>query len=138
VTSTVATTAELWLRSLADAWQARDPDAAAALFTDDGTYSTHPFAPPRRGRAAIRAYWAGEVAGQRGIAVRFGVPVSSGDRVVAEWWATMRDESADPPASTLAGIVVLRFAADGRCAELREYWMGSFGATLEPQPGWGR
>lgn len=127
-----------WLRALGDAWERRDPEAAAALFTDDATYSTDPFTPPRRGRPAVRAYWAGEVAGQRDVRVRFGEPVVSGDRAVAEWWATLRDDGADPAGSTLAGIVVLRFAADGRCAALREYWMSSAGTTAGPRPGWGR
>jgi ketosteroid isomerase-like protein len=128
--------AEIWLRSLADAWERADPDAAAALFTEDATYSTDPYSPPRRGRPAIRDYWAGEVAGQRGVTVRFGHPVVSGERTVAEWWATLADSAEGP--TTLAGIVVLRFAADGRCAELREYWMASPWVITDPQPGWGR
>jgi len=125
-----------WLGALGTAWENADPDAAAALFTADATYSTDPYSPPRRGRSAIRDYWAGEVAGQRGVAVRFGTPVVDGDRVVAEWWATL-SESEDGP-TTLAGIVVLRFDADGRCAELREYWMATPWAIAAPQPGWGR
>lgn len=127
---------EVWLKSLATAWERRDPDAAAALFTDDATYSVDPHAPPTRGRTAIRAYWVGEVEGQRGIDVRFGAPVVSGDRVAAEWWATLQT-SPDGP-STIAGIVMLRFAPDGRCSELREYWMVSPWQVAEPQAGWGR
>lgn len=124
-----------WLDALARAWERRDPDAAAALFADHATYSTDPFSPPLRGRAAIRAYWAGEVAGQRGVRVRFGEPVVAGDRVAAEWWATLAD--ADGPV-TLTGAVLLRFDPDGRCTELREYWRAAPRATTEPQPGWGR
>jgi len=134
-TGGTAMSVDVWLKTLAGAWEQRDPDAAAALFTDDATYSTDPHAPPKRGRSAIRAYWAGEIAGQDGVTVRFGTPVVSGNRATAEWWATLHD-SADGPA-TLAGIVVLRFAADGRCSDLREYWMASPWAIAEPQPGWG-
>jgi uncharacterized protein (TIGR02246 family) len=128
--------ADAWLRKLADAWQQRDPDAAAALFTEDATYSTDPYSPPSRGRSAIRDYWAGEVAGQQGVRVRFGTPLVSGHQAVAEWWATVAESAKGP--ITLAGIVVLRFAADGRCAELREYWMASPQVAAEPQPSWGR
>lgn len=129
-------TVEVWLRSLAAAWEHRDPEAAAALFTDDATYTVDPHAPPTRGRTTIRDYWAGEVAGQHGVQVQFGVPVIAGDRAAVEWWATL-EGSADGPA-TLAGVVMLRFAADGRCAELREYWMASPWVIAAPQPGWGR
>jgi ketosteroid isomerase-like protein len=126
---------DVWLKSLADAWERRDPDAAAELFTEDATYSVDPHAPPRRGRTAIRDYWAGEVAGQRGTEVRFGAPIVSGDRAAAEWWATI-DGSPDGPV-TLAGIVMLRFDPDGRCTQLREYWMASPWQLNQPQPGWG-
>jgi ketosteroid isomerase-like protein len=128
-------TVEVWLKSLAAAWERRDADAAAALFTHEATYSVDPHAPPKRGRTAIRDYWAAEVAEQHGIQVQFGTPVVAGDRVAVEWWATLED-SADGP-TTLAGIVMLRFAPDGRCAVLREYWMASPWAVAEPQPGWG-
>ncbi len=38
---------------------------------------------------------------------------------------------------TLPGCLLLRFAADGRCEELREYWHVEDGRH-EPPPGWGR
>ena len=38
---------------------------------------------------------------------------------------------------TLPGILMLRFAADGRCEELREVWHMQPG-TRQPPPGWGR
>jgi hypothetical protein len=37
---------------------------------------------------------------------------------------------------TLPGILMLRFAPDGRCAELREAWNLQAG-RLDPYPGWG-
>jgi hypothetical protein len=131
-----------WLRALGDAWEQRDPDAAAALFTEEATYRTDPHSPPHRGYGAIRAYWAGEVAGQRDVRVRFGRPLVAGDRVAVEWWTTLRDggwgPERDDDAVTVAGTVLLRFAADGRCADLREIWSARFGAAGEPPPGWGR
>ena len=38
---------------------------------------------------------------------------------------------------TLRGCLVLRFAPDGRCEELREYWELADGYR-EPPPGWGQ
>jgi hypothetical protein len=53
---------------------------------------------------------------------------------VVEWWAIMRDEGAW---ITLPGCLLLRFAEDGRCEELREYWHVEDGRH-EPHSGWGR
>jgi hypothetical protein len=52
---------------------------------------------------------------------------------VVEWWATMRDEGEE---ITLPGCLLLRFASDGRCAALREYWHVEPGRH-EPHEGWG-
>src|SRR5947209_4080168 len=48
-----------WLASYGRAWTRRDPEAAASLYADDGTYQVTPFDEPLRGRAAIYEYWAG-------------------------------------------------------------------------------
>jgi hypothetical protein len=37
---------------------------------------------------------------------------------------------------TLPGSLLLRFVADGRCEELREYWHVEDGRH-DPPPGWG-
>ena len=44
---------EAWLRGYKKAWEGRDAEAAAALFTPDAEYYWTPFDPPQRGRAAI-------------------------------------------------------------------------------------
>jgi hypothetical protein len=38
---------------------------------------------------------------------------------------------------TIPGCLLLRFAPDGRCEELREYWHVEPG-RYEPPDGWGR
>jgi len=53
--------------------------------------------------------------------------------VVVEWWAVMQDEGSEV---TLPGCLLLRFAAGGRCQELREYWHLQEGRR-EPPEGWG-
>ena len=65
--------------------------------------------------------------------VLVGAPVVDGDGAVAEWWTTMRDAGQE---LTLPGALVLRFAADGRCEDLREYWHVGEG-SVPPHPGWG-
>jgi len=73
-------------------------------------------------------------AGESQVEARFGSPVVDGPRVTVEYWATLREEGEEV---TLAGCDVLRFAPDGRCCELREYWAQRPG-RLDPPPGWGR
>ena len=65
--------------------------------------------------------------------LRFGRPMVHGNRVVAEWWAVMRDDGSE---DTLPGCLLLRFASGGRCEELREYWHLEQGRH-EPPEGWG-
>jgi len=39
-----------WLDAYGKAWETRNPEAAAALFTENGTYQVTPFLEPMRGR----------------------------------------------------------------------------------------
>ncbi len=127
-------THEKWIEAYGRAWEAREPDAAAALFTEDAVYRAHPFREPHLRPDGIRAYWAQATATQEDVQVRFGAPIVSGERVAVEWWTTMRAEGEEV---TIPGCLLLRFAADGRCEELREYWHVEPGRN-EPPAGWGR
>ena len=122
-----------WIDAYGRAWRERDPDAAAALFTEDAIYRSSPFRPPSLGRQGIRAYWAHATATQEEVELVFGEPVVSGAKAAVEWWAVIRESGE---VVTLPGCLVLRFAADGRCEELREYWHLEPGRH-EPPPGWG-
>jgi ketosteroid isomerase-like protein len=122
-----------WLEAYRRAWEEADVEAAVALFTEDAVYRSSPFREPSVGRDGIRSYWAGATAGQEATRVRIGEPIVAGNRVAAEWWTTMRDEGEE---ITLPGCLVLRFAPDGRCEELREYWHVEAGHR-EPPASWG-
>jgi len=63
-----------------------------------------------------------------------GEPVVDGNVVAVEWWATLDDP--DDGTITLPGCLLLQFAADGRCFDLREYWNVQDGAVA-PYEGWG-
>jgi SnoaL-like domain len=122
-----------WLERYRRAWETADPDAAAALFTEAVVYRSSPFREPHVGRDGIREYWERATGDQSDVAVRFGRPITEGNRTAVEWWTTMRDERTEV---TLPGILFLRFAPDGRCEELREAWMVAE-ERLEPYSGWG-
>jgi ketosteroid isomerase-like protein len=124
---------DAWIRSYAVAWETADEDLIVSLFTEDATYRSSPFRDPYRGRGEIRAYWRRGAGGQRETRVRMGVPFVDRDRVAVEWWTTMID---DGKAVTLPGCLLLRFAPDGRCLDLREYWNQQDGHR-DPFPGWG-
>jgi hypothetical protein len=127
-------TVEAWLEAYARAWREGDPDAAVALFTEQAVYRSHAFREPHRGSEGIREYWAGATSTQREVEVEFGEPVVDGRRVAVEWWTTMREGGEE---ITLPGCLLLRFADDGRCEELREYWFSQPGRH-PPHEGWGR
>ena len=126
-------TVEQWIDGYRTAWENRDADAAAALFTEDASYRTAPYAEPELGRGGVHAYWAGVTATQSEVAFRSGTPVVEGDRAAVEWWVTMLNGGAEV---TLAGEFLLRFDENGLCRELREYWHFSEG-RLTPPAGWG-
>ena len=110
-----------WLEAYGRAWENRDPEAAAELFSENATYRETPFDEPARGREAIFEYWARATAGQDG--VRFGheVLMVDGDMGVARWRASFERVRAGT-AVELDGIFVVRMDADGRCEEFREWW----------------
>ena len=128
-------TVQQWVDAYAQAWRDRDADAAAALFTDDSLYRSHPLQEPHRGATGVRAYWSDVTATQDRVDVRMGLPVeaSDGRRAGVEFWVRMLSRGAEV---TLVGILFLRFADDGRCEDLRETWHFEPGDHA-PHEGWG-
>jgi hypothetical protein len=124
-----------WIDAYGRAWETRDADAAAALFTSDAVYRDHPLGPPHLGQAGVHSYWANVTSTQDRVQVRFGTPIVAEDarRAAVEWWVTMLNGGAEV---TLTGVLVLRFASDGLCEELREAWHFEAGQH-EPPAGWG-
>jgi uncharacterized protein (TIGR02246 family) len=126
--------AALWIAAYERAWREKDAEGVLRLFTEDAVYRSSPFREPSVGHDGIREYWHGATAHQEEVELRFGEPVVEGNRAAVEWWGTMRDAGEE---ITLPGILVLRFASDGRCEELREYWHVESG-RFDPPAGWGR
>ena len=122
-----------WVKSYRKAWETADTDLLLTLFTEDASYRSNPFEEPHVGHDGIRAYWDGVTSQQRDARVSMGKPFVDGDRVAVEWWTRMVSEGEEV---TLPGCLVLRFEADGRCSDLREYWNFAPGLR-EPFQNWG-
>lgn len=102
------------------------------LFTPEACYRSSVFREPHVGSAAIRGYWQRAAGTQREVSVTMGRPVITATRTAVEWWTTMIDPGEGE--ITLPGCLLLRFAADGRCADLWEYWQVRSGRD-GPPPG---
>ncbi len=111
---------EEWLEDYFLAWRSNDPADVEALFADDAIYYRGPFEEPDRGRAAIVEAWV--VGGGADIIYAYDVLGVLNDIGIAHWSVsyTPRDLTSEQP--DLDGVFVIRFDAEGRCVEHREWF----------------
>jgi hypothetical protein len=129
----MAMTPQQWLDAYRKAWVNLDADAAAALFTKDATYAEQPYQAAFAGPEGVHDYWKRVTATQGNVEIKYGTPITVGNRTAVEWWTTLTNGGAP---ITLAGAFVLTFDANGLCRTLREYWHFTEG-TKQPLSGWG-
>jgi ketosteroid isomerase-like protein len=110
-----------WLAGYEQAWELRDADRAAALFTESASYHEMPFDAPKAGRRGIREYWAGVTADQRDVDFKSEIVAVSGNTGVAHWSASLTSASTGAKIE-LDGVFILDFDASGLCRQLREWW----------------
>ena len=130
----MAVTPDQWIERYRRAWETADADDVVDLFTPDAPYRSSVFREPFLGTDAIRSYWQRGAGTQREVAVRMGRPIITDERMAVEWWTTMIDRAGRE--SALPGCLLLRFAHDGRCRDLWEYWQVRQGRQ-DPPTGWG-
>lgn len=123
-----------WIEDYRIAWESRDPDAAARLFTADASYRSNIVEPAHEGQDGVRAYWESVTVLQSDVQVRMGRPFVDDDRVTVEFWTTMK---VDGEAVTLTGCMLLDFTDEWLCRRLREYWHYLPG-HYEPPGEWGQ
>ena len=110
-------TAEELVREFCDAWSKRDADLLTDYFTDDGVYHNMPL-PPLHGKAAIREFLVGFLAGAETAEFRMINVVASGDIVMTERvdaFTLAGREGAFP----VCGVFEVR---DGKIAAWRDYF----------------
>jgi ketosteroid isomerase-like protein len=116
---------QAWLDRYVDAWRSSQPADIEALFTDDAAYRYRPYggdARAVRGRAAIVRAWLDEGDAPGSWEARYEPFAVEDDRAVAVGWSRYR-ATDDEPERTYHNAFLLRFDADGRCAEFTEFYM---------------
>jgi len=110
-----------WLDSYGRAWERRNPQAAADLFAEDGTYQVTPFLEPMRGKQAILEYWTNVAQTQQDIHFGYEILAVTPEHGIARWWASF---VIVPPGlqTKLDGIFLISLDENGRCHSLREWW----------------
>jgi uncharacterized protein (TIGR02246 family) len=112
---------ESWLDAYGRAWASRDPQAAARLFTEDGTYQVTPFLEPMRGRKAIFEYWSQVAQTEEDIRFGYEILALTPEKSIARWWASF---VRVPPGvrTKLDGIFLISLDSERRCKSLQEWW----------------
>lgn len=122
--------ARRWADGWSRAWRTHDTELVARLYADAAIFRSQPFRPPEE--PAAYAHWAFE--GEASVRCWFSEPtLVAGERAVVEYWAVSTSREGD--VETIAGVGLLRFDAEGRVIEEREYWNTASGA-MEPSDGW--
>jgi ketosteroid isomerase-like protein len=111
-----------WMDGYKRAYEGRDPDAAAALFTDDATYQWGPFGELLHGPQAIRDRWAIGAGDDRETEFRFDYEVLAvTEEIGIARWMASADFPADGRRLLFDGVfaVILRGEL---CSGFREWW----------------
>ena len=110
-----------WLKAYGAAWEAKDAEAFAGLFTDDVRYFWTPFEAPKKGRQGVADAFSNAVANQRDIHFSYEILAVGEGRCVA-WWACAFTRPATGQPVQIDGILVLKPTPDGSGQEFREWW----------------
>ena len=110
-----------WLDAYGRAWESRDPQAAAELYANDGSYQVTPFLEPLRGRQAILDYWTEVARTEIDISFEYEILAVTERLGIARWHASFVRTPPGLP-TKLEGIFVISLNAEGKCTSVREWW----------------
>ena len=102
------------------AWETRDAELAASLFTEDATYQENPFNELLRGREAIRDYWEQATANHREVRFRWKLLASVANLYLVEWECEFLRPDAGRRLE-LRGVMLIELRGE-RIASFREFW----------------
>ena len=110
-----------WLDAYGQAWVNRNPEDAAALFTENGTYQVTQFLDPMCGKKAIFEYWSEVAQTEKDIKFEYEILVANAEINIARWSASF---VIVPPGlqTQLDGIFLISLDEQGRCKSLQEWW----------------
>ena len=115
-----------WLDEYVTAWQTYDEARIGSLFSEDAVYRYYPWSEGDddvRGRAAIVASWLEEPDAPGTWSAEYRPWLVAGDRAVATGvsrYLAEDDGSGGKVKREYHNVFLLRFDADGRCAEFTE------------------
>lgn len=112
-----------WLDNYVSAWKSYDPQAIGDLFSENAVYAYNPFSEPVQGRAAIVASWLEEPDTAGTYDGHYEPIMIEGDRAVANGHSLYFEPDGTTLKAEWNNIFLLRFDADGRCSEFREWYM---------------
>ena len=117
------TEAELraWMDAYTVAFNAQDSEAAAQLFTKQGTYQWGPFGERYVGRDAIRRAWDEHSDPDEVAEMRYEVLAVGPEAGVARWIAS-HTNSREKRRFRYDGVFVVTLTEDGLCDSFREWW----------------
>jgi uncharacterized protein (TIGR02246 family) len=112
-----------WLKGYLKAWKSDAPEDIAALFSEDASYSPHPFSSHVwQGRNEIVQQWIERGDSGASWDFRSEIVAVEGDAAVIEGWTTYHATASDAE-TAFANVWVVRFAPDGRAREFSEWWV---------------
>jgi nuclear transport factor 2 (NTF2) superfamily protein len=113
-----------WLDAYGQAWEKRDPAAAAGLFAEDAVYQWGPFGKKLRGRPVIREAWAEATEQQQNVEFSYEVLAATGSGGLARWWCSYQQPERNVRVR-IEGIFRLAFDESGFCTSLEEWYNGA-------------
>ena len=120
-----------WLKAYVDAWKSYDRAEIEALFSEGIRYRYHPWDEPIEGRDAVIASWLGELESEDASSrdehgtydASYHAVAVEGDVAVATGSSTYYSSPGGEVDRTYDNCFVMRFDANGRCAEFTEWFM---------------
>ncbi|PXA68894.1 hypothetical protein CTB96_16035 [Cryobacterium arcticum] len=108
---------ERWVTAYLTAWSSNKAEDISALFTEDASYFTEPYADPWVGHQAIVDGWLEHADGPESYTFEWAPVVLTAELSAVQGVTTY---AAGPVYSNLW---LIRFAPDGRAREFTEWWM---------------